>query len=89
MAIFGTPHNNNPFLKKLTKNLTSKRKINYSSFENDFPVGTQSQPENLVAYQAHSFGVLQMTLHATSADFKFVPAPGQKPYDDSGTIACR
>jgi hypothetical protein len=57
------------------------------TFENDFPTSRQ-QPANLAAYQGHSFGVLQLTLHPTSYDFSFVTAPGQRPYQDSGTASC-
>jgi hypothetical protein len=32
--------------------------------------------------------VLQLTLHLTSYDFSFVTAPGQRPYQDSGTASC-
>jgi hypothetical protein len=57
------------------------------TYENDFPTDKQ-QPANLAAYQAHSFGVLKMTLHPDSYDYAFVPAPGQRPYSDSGHASC-
>ncbi|MDP9296549.1 MAG: metallophosphoesterase [Actinomycetota bacterium] len=57
------------------------------TFENDFPTDKQ-QPANLEAYQAHSFGVLKMTLHDGSYDYEFVPAPGQRPYEDAGHASC-
>ena len=56
------------------------------TYENDFP--DTEPPPNLEAYQAHSFGVLKLTMHPTSYDFEFVPAPGERPYEDSGTAGC-
>jgi acid phosphatase type 7 len=55
------------------------------TFENDF---TRARPPNIEANQAHSFGVLKMTLHPDSYDFAFVTAPGQRPYQDSGHADC-
>ncbi|MDP9241836.1 MAG: metallophosphoesterase [Actinomycetota bacterium] len=55
----------------------------YESFPTD-----KQQPANLQAYQAHSFGVLKMTLHPESYDYEFVPAPGQRPYQDAGHASC-
>jgi acid phosphatase type 7 len=52
-----------------------------------FPTDKQP-PANLAAYQAHSFGVLKMTLHPDSYDYAFVPAPGQRAYSDSGSANC-
>ncbi|MFL5736016.1 MAG: metallophosphoesterase family protein [Actinomycetota bacterium] len=57
------------------------------TYENDFP-SNKEQPANLAAYQAHSFGVLKMTLHPDGYDYEFVPAPSQRPYDDSGSASC-
>jgi 3',5'-cyclic AMP phosphodiesterase CpdA len=39
------------------------------------------------SYQANTFGVLRLTLHDGSADFKFLPEAG-KSFTDSGTITC-
>jgi len=46
-----------------------------------------SAAANSVVRNDDTFGVLQLTLHATSADFRFVPEPG-KSFTDSGTISC-
>jgi hypothetical protein len=42
---------------------------------------------NSVAYNSGTYGVLKMTLHPSSADFKFVPIAG-KTFTDSGTVNC-
>jgi acid phosphatase type 7 len=42
---------------------------------------------NSVAYQASTYGVLRLTLSASSADFRFMPA-GSGTYSDAGTVAC-
>ena len=35
-----------------------------------------------------TFGILKLTLHATSYDWQFVPAPGTGAFSDSGSQAC-
>jgi hypothetical protein len=42
---------------------------------------------NSVALNADTYGVLALTLHPESADFRFVPEPG-KTFADAGTVAC-
>jgi hypothetical protein len=39
------------------------------------------------ARNADTFGVLRLTLHAGSYDWRFVPEPG-RTYSDSGSTAC-
>ena len=46
------------------------------------------KPEGLVVAHDGSYGVLQMTLHPDSYDWKFVTAEGQPPFDDSGSAQC-
>jgi acid phosphatase type 7 len=53
----------------------------------ELPIGEAAT--HRVAGQDRSYGVLQLTLNEGSADFEFVPVPGERPYSDSGTIACR
>jgi hypothetical protein len=55
------------------------------TYEKDF---TGDKPANIQAEQAHSFGVLKLTLHPSSYDFEFVPAPGEPSYQDSGSAQC-
>ena len=45
-------------------------------------------PENLDATQNKAFGVLQMTLHADSYDYGWVPLAGEPAFEDAGTVAC-
>jgi hypothetical protein len=42
---------------------------------------------NVEARQNDTYGVLKLTLHATSYDWEFVPEAG-KTYTDSGSTAC-
>jgi hypothetical protein len=44
-------------------------------------------PANAQARQKGTYGVLKLTLHATSYDFEFVPEAG-KTYTDTGSRAC-
>ena len=44
---------------------------------------------NRVAGQDRSYGVLKLTLNEGSADFDFVPADGERPFSDPGTVTCR
>jgi len=48
---------------------------------------TGSPAANSLVRNDDTFGVLQLTLHPTSADFRFVPEPG-KSFTDSGTVRC-
>ncbi len=42
---------------------------------------------NSVVRNDDTYGVLQLTLHRTSADFRFLPVPG-KSFTDAGTVRC-
>ena len=42
---------------------------------------------NSVIRQTGTYGVLKLTLHATSYDWEFVPVAG-KAFTDSGSAAC-
>ena len=54
-----------------------------------YPYGSGPRPSNLLATQNDSYGLLAMTLHATSYDFEFKVAEGQRPYQDAGAgVAC-
>ena len=61
----------------------------------EFVVGTGGEshakfrtiPANSQVGNAHTFGVLKLTLHPTSYDWKFVPA-GDKTFTDSGSDSC-
>jgi hypothetical protein len=52
-----------------------------------FPTGISSAKPNSEVRQNTTFGVLRMTLHPTSYDWKFVPEAG-KTFTDSGSNAC-
>jgi hypothetical protein len=54
-----------------------------------YPFGPGDQPANLRVTQNKAFGVLQMTLHPTSYDFRWVSLPGEPAFSDAGNgIAC-
>lgn len=53
-----------------------------------YPFGVPPMPENLDATQNKAFGVLQMTLHADSYDYGWVPVAGEPAFEDVGTVAC-
>jgi calcineurin-like phosphoesterase family protein len=53
-----------------------------------YPFGKKPRPDNLVAAQRKSFGVLELTLHADSYDYRWVGLPTDPPFEDSGTVAC-
>ena len=53
-----------------------------------YPFGIPPMPENLDATQNKAFGVLQMTLHADSYDYGWVPEAGEPAFEDAGTVAC-
>jgi hypothetical protein len=48
---------------------------------------TGSAAANSVVRNDDTYGALQLTLHPTSADFRFLPEPG-KSFTDSGRISC-
>ena len=50
-----------------------------------YPVGTPDS--NSLVRNDSTYGVLRMTLHATSYDFSFRPALGAS-FTDSGSAAC-
>jgi len=52
-----------------------------------FPTGISSAKPNSEVRQNTTFGVLKLTLHSTSYDWKFVPEAG-KTFTDSGSNAC-
>jgi len=43
---------------------------------------------NLEVRNADTFGVLKLTLHESSYDWKFIPAPGFGSFTDSGSGNC-
>ena len=53
--------------------------------KNHYPLG--SPPANVEKANGDTFGILQLTLRATSYDWKFVPEAG-KTFTDSGSTAC-
>jgi hypothetical protein len=61
----------------------------------EFVVGTGGKshyslrrtPPNVEKFNDDTFGILQLTLHPTSYDWKFVPEAG-KSFTDSGSTAC-
>jgi len=53
--------------------------------KNHYPLG--SPPANVEKSNGDTFGILQLTLRATSYDWKFVPEAG-KTFTDSGSTAC-
>ena len=53
--------------------------------KNHYPLKTP--PANVEKANAATFGILQLTLRATSYDWTFVPEAG-KTFTDSGSTAC-
>jgi calcineurin-like phosphoesterase family protein len=54
------------------------------------PLPDESErPETVAAAQTGSYGILQVSLHPSSYEFEFIPAPGQPSYEDAGTRDCR
>ena len=49
--------------------------------------GIRTVQPNSQVRNADTFGVLKLTLHASSYDWKFVPEAG-KSFTDSGTTSC-
>ena len=62
----------------------------------EFVVGTGGESHlsftgaaaNSVVMNSTAYGVLQLTLHATSYDWKFVPDGASGSFTDSGTASC-
>ena len=54
-----------------------------------YPLGKKPRPANLLAVQNKAFGVLELTLHATSYDYRWVGLPKDPPFRDAGSFACR
>jgi hypothetical protein len=54
-----------------------------------YPLGKKPRPENLVAVQNKAFGVLELTLHPASFDFRWVGLPGDPVFRDAGSVPCR
>ena len=55
-----------------------------------YPYGPKPRPANLIAAQRKAFGVLEMTLHPTSYDFRWVPVPGEPAFRDARSdVGCR
>ena len=54
-----------------------------------YPYGLGSVPENLVATQNKSFGLLKLTLHRDSYDYEWVTLPGDATFTDSdASVSC-
>jgi hypothetical protein len=53
-----------------------------------YPLGKKPRPANLLAVQNKAFGVLQMTLHATGYDYRWVGLPTDPAFRDSGSFSC-
>jgi len=54
-----------------------------------YPYGFGSVPENLVATQNKSFGLLKLTLHRDSYDYEWVTLPGDAPFTDAdASVSC-
>jgi hypothetical protein len=54
-----------------------------------YPLGKKPRPANLLAVQNKSFGVLEMTLHAGSYDYRWVGLPTDPVFRDAGSVTCR
>lgn len=53
-----------------------------------YPLGKDPKPANLERTQNKAFGVLKMTLHATSYDYQWVPLRGEPAFQDKATASC-
>lgn len=53
-----------------------------------YSLGTGGQPTNLVVTQNKSYGILEMTLHADSYDYRWVSVPGEPAFSDGGSADC-
>ena len=54
-----------------------------------YPLGKKPRPKNILAVQNKSFGVLQLTLHARTYDYRWVGLPTDPRFSDAGSVACR
>jgi hypothetical protein len=54
-----------------------------------YPLGKKPRPANLVAVQNKAFGVLELTLHPSSYEFRWVGLPTDPLFRDAGSFACR
>lgn len=54
-----------------------------------YPLGKKPRPENVLAVQNKSFGVLEMTLRPGAYDYRWVGLPTDRAFQDAGTVACR
>jgi hypothetical protein len=54
-----------------------------------YPLGRPPQPESLEFTQNRAHGVIELTLHEGSYDYRWVSAPRQSGFEDARTgIAC-
>ncbi len=54
-----------------------------------YSFGKKPRPENIVAIQNKAFGVVQLTLHDTGYDFRWVGLPTDPAFTDAGSTTCR
>jgi hypothetical protein len=54
-----------------------------------YPLGKKPRPSNLLAVQNKSFGVVELTLHPSSYDYRWVGLPTEPAFRDTGSFACR
>jgi acid phosphatase type 7 len=54
-----------------------------------YPLGKKPRPANLLAVQNKAFGVLELTLHPSSYDYRWVGLPTDPAFRDAGSFACR
>jgi acid phosphatase type 7 len=53
-----------------------------------YQFGRPPRPENLEVTQNDAFGVVKLTLHQKGYSHKWMSAPRQPEFEDSGTVAC-
>ena len=91
IVVTGHDHNYQRFAPQ-----NSKGRLDLAKGIREFVVGTGgrshyvfTQPiANTEAYNTDTYGVLKLTLHASSYDFEFISEPG-KSYSDAGTgVTC-
>lgn len=54
-----------------------------------YPLGKKPRPDNLLAVQNKSFGVLTLTLRDGSYDYEWIGLPTERAFEDEGSVACR
>ena len=54
-----------------------------------YPLGKKPRPSTLEAVQNRAFGVIELTLHARSYDYRWVGLPSDPVFRDAGSFACR